>query len=193
MTDTQSELGIVGTVARFKPLHRGHAAVIETLCEKAKHVYIGIGSCNRYNVRNPLTAKESAEMIEIVLKPKYDNYTILEVPDLDNGPRWREQILKIFPPLDYFITANNYVKSLLEKDYKIIHPASIIPGPKKFPVTGTMVRVAIAKGLQWEHLVPETIADYIKQKKLDDRFCKEFGLETLAQNAFEIIEEVSAK
>lgn len=186
--NSENSLGIVGLVARFKPVHKGHVAMLEAVCSRAKHVYIGLGSTNKYNLKNPFTANESREMVDLVLKPKFNNYSFIEVPDLDNGPKWREMILNLYGKLDYFITANDYVESLLKNDYKIIHPLEIIPEEKKVWGNATMVRTAIAKGDAWEHLVPDLIVDYIKQNKLDERFCKEFGLATIVDNAGQVIE-----
>jgi hypothetical protein len=43
-----------------------------------------------------------------------------------------------------------------------------------------MVRKAMALGNDWQHLVPPAIADYLITNQLDQRFRREFGLETLA-------------
>lgn len=170
-----SPLGIVGTIGRFKPVHKGHAAMLEAVCENAVHVYIGVGSPNKYDGRNPFTAKESREMIDSVLKPKFKNYSFVEVPDFDDGPVWRGQTLKLFGKLDCFVTSNDYVVELLKNDYKIIHPFQIVPWEKIVPVTATMVRTAIAQNKQWQDFVPQPVIDYIKSNHLDARLRKEFG------------------
>ncbi|MBI4440623.1 hypothetical protein HY639_00500 [Candidatus Woesearchaeota archaeon] len=177
------DLGIIGTVARFKPVHHAHALMLETMCQRAAHVTIGIGSSNRYNVRNPFTAKESADMIRLVLKP-YTNYSLFEVPDLDDGPKWREQALALWPDTTLFVTANPYVELLLKDKYELKHPIDLIPEEKRVRVSGTMVRYAMARGEPWEHLVPDQVGAYLKQG-LVERFCCEFGLETIAKYAFE--------
>jgi hypothetical protein len=43
-----------------------------------------------------------------------------------------------------------------------------------------MVRREMARGDGWRDLVPEEIADYIAARRLDARFRREFGLQTLA-------------
>ncbi|MBI4016835.1 MAG: hypothetical protein HY363_04030 [Candidatus Aenigmarchaeota archaeon] len=170
-----SALGDVGIIARLKPLHNAHAVLLELLCRQAKHVYIGLGSCNRYNAQNPFTAKESADMVNLVLKPKHANYSFIEVPDFDNGHVWREQVKKLFGKLDCFITGNDYVEQLLKKDYNIFHPHTILPPENRIALNATIVRTAIACGKPWERLVPKKVAEYIKQNKLDKRFVGEFG------------------
>ena len=82
-------------VARWRPVHLGHAPVLRGLIELGREVLIGIGSSNRYNVRNPFTAGEAEAMIRVVLVGRR-NFTVVEVPDLDDGPKWREMVLQLF-------------------------------------------------------------------------------------------------
>ncbi len=167
-------------VARWRPVHLGHAPVLRGLCDVGREVLIGIGSSNRYNVRNPFTAAEAEAMIRLVLDRRR-NFTVVEVPDLDDGPRWREMVLQMFGPLDAFVTDNPYVGSLLECDYRVIRPISLVPPGERCPIDGTMVRRAMARGDGWRGLVPPPVARLIRDGGLDYRFRKEFGLETLAQ------------
>lgn len=178
MEDT---LGSAAVVARFKPVHRGHEVMLRTLAQLSSTLCIGLGSSNRYNARNPFTAAESADMIRLVLGNYADRCRILEIPDLDDGPRWKEMVRGILGDLDVFVTANPYVRSLLENHYRVIHPVTLIPAAGQIPVDGTMVRLAMARGEPWAHLVPEDVAEYIRDNGLDARFKKEFGLAALAE------------
>jgi nicotinamide-nucleotide adenylyltransferase len=172
----------VGMVARWRPVHRGHALVLRALCDRAAQALIGIGSSNRYNLRNPFTLEETADMIRLALAGR-ENYTLIPVPDLDDGPRWRLMILDLFGPLDLFVTANPYVASLLAEDYRIIKPVELVSEDERIAVDGTMVRREMARGEDWRDLVPKNVADYIAAKRLDERFRREFGLQTLALDA----------
>ena len=118
--------GKIGTIARFKPVHLGHAALLEAVCEQADEVLIGLGSINVYDLRNPFTAKESQEMIEALLKTRFSNYKFIEVPDFNNGPKWAVEIKNLFGELDYFVTANDYVRELLKDIYTVIRPIEIV-------------------------------------------------------------------
>jgi len=170
----------IGLVARWKPVHNGHAAMLEALCEKSHHVVIGLGSPNRFDRRNPFTALESAHMIERVLEPRFSNFELVTVPDLDDGPRWRELVRGIFGELTCFVTANDYVRSLLEGIYPVAHPASFVPEERKVPLDATMVRAAMARGEGWRALVPGSVERYLDESGLVARFRRDFGLETLA-------------
>lgn len=172
----------IGMVARWKPVHLGHLPVLHGLCTQAEHALIGIGSANRYNARNPFTLEETEMMLRLALAG-YDNYTLIPVPDLDDGPRWRLMILEMFGPLDAFVTANPYVASLLREDYRLLKPVALVPPEARVAVDGNLVRQALARGADWESMVPPDIAEYLTRNQLDERFRREFGLETLALGA----------
>lgn len=167
-------------VARWRPVHRGHAAVLRALCASAREVVIGIGSSNRYDERNPFTAAEAAAMIRLVLGDR-EGYTLIEVPDLDDGPRWRDLVVRLFGSLDVFVTANPYVAHLMGKSYRIERPVVFVPAADRVAIEGAMVRRAMAEGGPWWEMVPDGVVDCIRERGLDERFRREFGLATLAR------------
>jgi nicotinamide mononucleotide adenylyltransferase len=118
-------------------------------------------------------------MLDLVLE-EFSHYKLLPVPDLGDGPRWREMVIDLFGKLDLFVTDNPYVFDLLKDDYRIRRPVELISVEDHIAVNGTMVRQEMAQGERWKELVPSEISDYISSKKLDERFRQEFGLETLA-------------
>jgi nicotinamide-nucleotide adenylyltransferase len=169
----------IAMIARWKPVHLGQAPVLRALCEVAEHAIIGIGSSNRYNLRNPFTYEETEHMIRLVIGER-DHVEIVPVPDLDDGPRWRLMVLERLLPLDCYVTDNPYVASLLADDVSILRPVELVAAADRVPIDGTMVRQAIARGDGWIGMVPPEVADYITSNRLDERFRSEFGLETLA-------------
>lgn len=177
----RGKVGRIGMVARWRPVHLGQAAVLQAICDRAEEALIGIGSANRYNLRNPFTAEETMDMIRLVLDDRA-NYTLLPINDLDDGPRWRKMILKLFGPLDLFVTENPYVTSLMAEDYSVIRPVSLLSDEEKIAVNGTLVRRAMAEGDGWQEMVPTAVGKYIIDNKLDQRFRREFGLQTLAMS-----------
>lgn len=182
----EDKLGKVGVIGRFRPLHNGAATLLESICEKADDVIIGIGSSNKYNVRNPFTAEETEEMISVFLSGRFNNYRIIKVPDFahikgcENGQKWREFVKNGFGKLNFFISGNDFVVSLLKDDYQIIHPAKIVPSKKHVLLKATRVRYEMATYREWKKLVPEKIAGYLETRGLVDRFRKEFGLQAIA-------------
>jgi nicotinamide-nucleotide adenylyltransferase len=168
-------------IARWQPVHLGHAPVLRALCDGASQALIGIGSSNRYDYRNPFTLEETMDMMRLVLVG-WQNYKLVPVPDLDDGPRWRIMVIDMFGSLDLFVTANPYVASLLAADYPILKPVELVPEDERVAVDGTMVRREMARGDGWRELVPAEVAGYIAAGKLDERFRREFGLQTLAMD-----------
>ncbi len=187
----EKKLGKIGAVGRFRPLHLGSATLLEELCEQAERVVIGIGSCNKYNARNPFTAKETMEMIDLYLRQRFSNYEFVNIPDyghipeFSDGRKWAEEVVNAYGELDAFVSGNDYVKELLSPHYEVIRSVDMIPKERWVRASGTMVRMAMATGEDWKQLVPAVAADYLESNGLVERFRREFGLQTLAQLADE--------
>lgn len=179
MTTPNPQLKRIAMIARWKPVHLGQAAVIRGLCAAAENIVLGIGSSNRYNARNPFSLAETEEMLTIALADQ-KNVSVIPVPDLDDGPRWRVMVREMLGELDLFVTDNPYVANLLKEFYRIERPVAFVLPNERIRVNGTMVREAIARGEDWQSLVPPEIAAYITSHKLDERLRKEFGLQILA-------------
>lgn len=188
--ESQPHFGVAGIIARWQPVHIGHKAILCALCEQAEKVKIGVGSSNVYNYRNPFTLEETTDMLHLALAGR-DNYTLIPVPDLNNGPKWREMVQELFGSLDVFLTANPYVETLMKDIYPLKKPVTLLPEADKVPISGTMVRREIARGGRWKEMVPKNVAAYLEKNEIDKRFIQEFGLQTLALDS--IIQERSDK
>jgi nicotinamide-nucleotide adenylyltransferase len=81
--------------------------------------------------------------------------------------------------VDTFFTANDYVRDLLSPLYRVLHTVRLVPPDRRVPVTGTLVREAMARGDDWRLLVPPEVAAYLDERGLADRFRREFGAATL--------------
>lgn len=181
--DLPARVGRLAMVARWRPVHLGHAAVLDALLDRAEHVIIGIGSPNRYDVRNPWTGPEVGEMLRRV-QPQavaQGRLELVEVPDLGDGPRWAAMVVDLWDPIDLFVTANPWVWSLLEPTWRLCHPVHLVPRERRIPLSGTMVRAEMARGEGWRELVPSPVAAYLDEAGLVARFRREFGLQTLAR------------
>lgn len=170
-----------GFVARFRPPHLGHAAILAALARAAETVVVGVGSANRYDLDNPFTGEETAELLAPLLPEGRAEVHLL--PDLYDGPRWAAMVSERFGELDLFVTANPYVRSLLEGTWRVAHPLEILVPEERVAVEGKEVRRAMARGEAWERLVPGEVARALKARGLARRFREEFGLETLARSA----------
>lgn len=168
----------IGMIARWKPVHVGQVSVLRALCRSAEQVLIGIGSSNRYNARNPFTLEETEEMLRLALEGEV--FEIIPVPDLDDGPRWRLMVKDLFGELDLFVTDNPYVTNLMKDIYPLARPVDLVPPAEHVRVDGSMVRARMARVEQWQDWVPARCVEYIESRRLDERFRREFGLQTLA-------------
>lgn len=176
------EYGRVGLVGRFRPPHKGAIMMLETLCKYSREVIIGIGSANKYDVRNPFTVAETKEMLDYALGPQFTNYRIVLIEDYghcaggEDGHLWREAVKETMGDLDYFISGNPYVRSLLKDDYEIVNSLDVV---REFYVPiatkGSAVRSSIAKGgWGWQSMVPPAVAEYITSRGLDKRLQRDF-------------------
>lgn len=175
----------IATVARWKPLHLGHAAMLEALLARADELLVGIGSANRYGPKNPFTLAETEGMLRAFLgaRARACRWTLVPVPDLDDGPRWRVMVAQLFGRLDLFVSANEYVRGLLVDTWPLAHPRDLVPRERHVPIDGARVRRALARGEPWEGLVPPETAEFLRARGLPERFRREFGLATLALDA----------
>jgi nicotinamide mononucleotide adenylyltransferase len=108
---------------------------------------------------------------------------IIPVPDLDDGPRWRVMVKDLFGNLDLFVTDNPYVANLMKDIYPLARPVDLVPSGERVRVDGSMVRARMARGERserWQDWVPARCVEYIESRGLDERFRREFGLQTLA-------------
>ena len=178
----------IAMIARWKPVHLGHAAVLHALLDRAESVVIGVGSANRYDLDNPFTAAETARMIDATLDGRA-GYTIVLVDELGDGPRWADMVASMLGPLDYYVTANAYVRSLLMDRYTVVHPVALLDPARRVRVDGTMVRRALADGGDdWRSLVPPPVAALLEHEGWAARFQREFGEATRAARLAEGVE-----
>jgi len=173
--------GRAGFVARFRPPHLGHAAILAALARAAETVVVGVGSANRYDLDNPFTGEETSDLLAPLLPEGRAEVHLL--PDLYDGPRWAAMVREAFGEIDLFVTANPYVRSLLEGAWRVEHPLALLAPEERVAVEGKGVRRAMARGEAWERLVPPAVARGLRERGLVGRFREEFGLETLAREA----------
>lgn len=88
--------GIV--LARLQPIHNGHLELIEQACDENDHVYVFIGSADKFNQRNPIPinlrmemAKEATDELAKKYQPRMPIH-IIPLDDLtdesDNSHDW---------------------------------------------------------------------------------------------------------
>ncbi len=173
----------IAILGRWQPLHLGHQAALHALCDQFERVLIGVGSSNIIDYRNPFSLEDTIEMLKLALR-NYANYRLVPIPDNRDEAFWCNSVEKAFGEIDLLISANPYVKAILNDRYEISHPAKFIPDEQRIPVSGTIVRRNLARGENWQELLPKEVTQYLIENKLDTKFRKEFGLSILALDTF---------
>jgi nicotinamide-nucleotide adenylyltransferase len=174
---------LIAILGRWQPTHRGHQSALQALCSQFDKIIIGIGSSNIQDFRNPFSFSEVEAMLNLSLAG-YSNFEFLPVPDVIDDLIWYQSVSQSFGELKYFVSANPYVKSLLNETYTISHPREFMAPERRVAVSGTVVRREMARGDDWQSLVPKVVAMYIKENQLDERFRSQYGLQTLAMETF---------
>ena len=165
-------------IGRFQPFHNGHMDVVRYIISKYDAVIIGIGSAqNSHTVDNPFTAGERHLMISRSLEAEnIHRYYLVPIEDLHRNSVWVAHVESITPPFDMVFANNPLTKRLFhERGYKVVIP----PFYDRSMYSGKEVRRRIISGETWEPLVPEGVAQTIKEIDGIER------LRALAQNDYE--------
>ena len=110
----------------------------------------------------------------------FTNYDLIPIPDDPEDAAWRRSVERAFGAPEVLFTANPWVAHLLADGFTLAHPAAAIPPDRQVQVSGTMVRRALARGEDWEALLPPAVAEYMAAQGLAAVFRRRFGLHTLA-------------
>lgn len=179
------ELGVIH--GRFQVLHNDHIKYLMAGKQLCKHLVVGItnpdpsltrdSEANPHRskpISNPLTYYERYRMIELALLAqdlKYLEFSIVPFPI--NVP----ELLKYYVPLDamFFLTIyddwgrkkKQYFESLGLK----IHVLWEVTLENK-GLSSSDIREAIIQGKRWEHLVPTSVARFLKDWDIVTRLKK---------------------
>ena len=149
---------------RFQPFHKGHLRVVEDLLEDYSEVVIVIGSADQgYTCRNPFTASERLEMINLVLKSRgisRDRYWLIPIPDINKPLAWTTYVLSMIPRIDAVATGNPHV-AYLYKWLRVNVVELKLYDPEMY--NGTRIRELMCKNNnEWKNRVPREVAEYIE-------------------------------
>jgi nicotinamide-nucleotide adenylyltransferase len=148
-------------IGRFQPFHKGHLAMVKKILETNDEVVIGIGSAQySHTGENPFTAGERFEMIKRSLDAEgIHDYHIVPIPDTHVHSVWVSHVKSLVPSFDVVVTNSELVVRLFrEHGLKVLSP----PLVSREKYSGTEVRRRMQKRLDWESLVPASVAAYIK-------------------------------
>lgn len=155
-------------IGRFQPFHLGHLDAVKFALSNVDELLIGIGSSNKFNEkRNPFTAEERKQMIELSLdETMLGKIKIYYIPDVNNHERWTYQIDEIVPKYDTVFSNDEFTHTLFGKrGIKVIS----VPLKQREILSGTDIRAKIRDNQDWSGLVPEGTKKVLLKINAKDR------------------------
>lgn len=151
-------------VGRFQPFHKGHLKAVKDILGKVDELVIVVGSSQySHALDNPFTTGERITMIrrameEAGISPA--KYWIIPVPDLHVHMIWVAQVIGHTPKFDIVYTNEPLTRRLfIEADYNV----KPVPFHKRETYSSTEIRERMLGSGDWEELVPESVAEFIKK------------------------------
>ncbi|MBI2650857.1 nicotinamide-nucleotide adenylyltransferase [Candidatus Woesearchaeota archaeon] len=156
-------------IGRFQPFHLGHLEDIKNMLKEVDELVIGVGSSNeKHTKKNPFTAEERIEMINLVLpNNNISSYTVFPIPDFHNDEKWVEHIETLVPKFNVVYTGNKWTERCFKnKGYKV-RKVNILKG-----ISSTKIRNNILKDKEWKTMVPKEIANFLEKINAKKRLKK---------------------
>ena len=105
-------------LGRFQPFHYGHLELIKGIIENGIEPLICIGSAQySHTNENPFTVEERKKMIDVIMKNINCEYSIFEIPDINNYDLYVSHLEKFVPDFDYIYSGNPLVQKLFGNAY----------------------------------------------------------------------------
>ena len=150
-------------VGRFQPFHKGHLRALKWILEREEEVVLVVGSAQYSHTReNPFTLGERLEMIWRVLKEEgiLERVIPVGVPDTNKQHNlWVQVVLTMAPRFDRVYSNDPMTRRLFkERGFEV----RSIPFFDRDVYCATRIREKIARGEEWEELVPPAVAEVVK-------------------------------
>lgn len=151
-------------VGRFQPFHLGHLHAIKHILSNVDEMIIVIGSAQySHRLDNPFTAGERVTMIckaliEAQITPS--KYLIIPIRDLHVHMMWVAEVRGYTPRFEV-VYSNEPLTCRLFMEAGF--PVKSIPFSKRHLYLATEVRERILRNESWTELVPNSVADYIRE------------------------------
>jgi len=151
-------------VGRFQPFHMGHLLVIKGILKEVEELIIVIGSAQySHRIDNPFTTGERLTMIHNALKEAkipIERCWIVPVRDVHVHMLWVAEVVGYTPKFDVVYANEPLTRRLFsEAGFKV----KSIPYQKRDIYSATEIRERMLKSRNWEALVPNSVAAFIKE------------------------------
>lgn len=156
-------------IGRFQPFHNGHLRVVNDILKEYTHsLYLAVPTVGGALTRaNPFTAAERVQMIRACtqhfgLPVRVTQFQVLA--ETDTRPL-HIRVAEAIPDFELVFSSQEHTLSpFLRHGYRVVRLVS--PDHR---ISGSRVRALMLEGGNWEELVPFPVADYIRQRSLDQR------------------------
>jgi len=150
-------------IGRFQPYHLGHQAVLEKIAGEVEEIVIVIGSAqDSHTPENPFTGGERMEMIYESLSECHlrDRCYVAPLQDIQRNSIWVSHLQSMVPRFDMVYSNNPLVVRLFsEAGVPVRKP----PMFQRELYSGTAIRRLMREHKDWEGLVPDAVAAFIKE------------------------------
>lgn len=151
-------------IGRFQPFHLGHKYVLEKALKLCDRIYIGIGSAQIFDEKNPYSVEKRRKFLEVFLaeeKIQDRVLCILAIEDFPDDDIWFERLSPKILGTEIIIGDNEWVNGIFER-HGI--PAVRIGYYKRDILEGTKIRSKIKEKNQWKTRVPKYLVPHIEEK-----------------------------
>lgn len=151
-------------VGRFQPFHKGHLQAVRDILGEVDELVIVVGSAQySHRIDNPFTTGERLVMIRKALeeaKIDLERIWIVPVPDVHIHMVWVSVVEGYTPPFDVVYSNEPLTRRLfIEAGYEV----KPIRFHKREVYSATEIRERMLRDENWEELVPESVAKFIRE------------------------------
>ena len=150
-------------VGRFQPVHKGHVALVTRALEDCQSVVVGIGSAAaKPSLKNPFTADERRQMLAAAFPAEVASgrLRIVDVPDINNPPKWVAHVLAITGPVDRVFGNDDATLGLFEMaNFRVESPGLV--DRERFEANTIRVQLAEDDPV-WRKAVPAAVVPLLE-------------------------------
>ncbi|ELZ73116.1 nicotinamide-nucleotide adenylyltransferase [Haloferax prahovense DSM 18310] len=148
-------------IGRFQPYHNGHHRMVEEIATEVDELVLGIGSAgDSHSPRNPFTAGERIMMVNKAVSDFDITTYAVPIEDLDRNSVWVSHVQSMSPAFEVAYSNNPLVIQLFKEAGVEVHQSPMF---NREVLEGTEVRQRMIEDRDWESLVPDEVADVVRE------------------------------
>ncbi|ELK54469.1 MULTISPECIES: nicotinamide-nucleotide adenylyltransferase [Haloferax] len=148
-------------IGRFQPYHNGHHRMVEEIAAEVDELVLGIGSAgDSHSPRNPFTAGERIMMVNKAVSDFDITTYAVPIEDLDRNSVWVSHVQSMSPAFEVAYSNNPLVIQLFTEAGVEVHQSPMF---NREVLEGTEVRQRMIEDRDWESLVPDEVADVVRE------------------------------